>query len=65
MGSNESDGVVPVSSQIFPEDVVSPGARYIEPKPAPDANHLTETDPDTEVGQRLMDIIDEILRNQQ
>ncbi|OAA21420.1 hypothetical protein DU53_05800 [Kosmotoga sp. DU53] len=65
VGSNESDGVVPVSSQIFPEDVVSPGARYIEPKPAPDANHLTETDPDTEVGQRLMDIIDEILRNQQ
>jgi len=65
VGSDESDGVVPVASQIFPSSVVPNDICYIIPKPAPDASHLTETATNTEVSERLTDIIDIILDNEQ
>ncbi|HPT53857.1 MAG TPA: hypothetical protein PKI14_16410 [Fervidobacterium sp.] len=60
VGSSESDAVVPVYSQKFPESVVpiSSGATYIEPRKADDANHLEETIPTQKVKRALDYILD-------
>ena len=58
VGSLESDAVVPVGSQKLPRGVVPSGAQYIEPLPAPDANHLEETRPTEQVKSNLYYILD-------
>jgi len=51
---------VPVYSQKFPKSVVptSSGAKYIDPVPADDANHLEETIPTQEVKYALDRILE-------
>jgi len=51
---------VPTYSQKFPESVVptSSGAKYINPVPANDANHLEETIPTQKVKLALDYILD-------
>jgi len=51
---------VPTYSQKFPKSVVptSSGAKYIDPVPANDANHLEETIPTQKVKLALDRILD-------
>ncbi len=58
VGSSESDAVVPVYSQKFPESVVPNMLYYIQPREVNDANHLEETIPTQEVKLALDYILD-------
>ena len=53
VGSPDSDAVVPVYSQKFPDEVVPRGAKLVPPHPARDANHFTELKPTKGVNNDL------------